>query len=94
VRLHLAPLLVRELARLGQNPVGNPELPDVVQEAGGLDQRGTRARDAEALREHPAVGAHPLDVAARRRVSELDRARQAVDRLLPRERHRILEPPA
>ena len=82
VRLHHFALLGGEVARLQQDPVGDPDLADVVHRARDPDQLGPLAVEAGEAREQGAVEAHPDDVLAGLLVAELRGPREPADRLL------------
>src|SRR2546423_5930555 len=81
VRLHLRVLPVVELARLDQDPVGNGDLADVVEEGPESQRVQARGRELELLPERERDLLYPQRVAGGVRVLGLDGGIEALDRL-------------
>ena len=73
--LHLAPLVGIERARLEQDPVGDADLPDVVEQEAPLEARIVDERGLDLEREPDAVGRDALGVAARAEVARVETRR-------------------
>src|SRR6266536_1936423 len=81
VRLHLAPLRRAERAGLLEDPVGNPDLADVVKEEPVRRALVAHNSLADGLSEGRRVALYALRVRAGARVLRLQRARERRDRL-------------
>jgi hypothetical protein len=77
MRLHRRVLVVRQRARLLQDPVGHADLADVVQQPGEAYLGDTRRRQAELGRHQRAQLGDGLAVVARARVLRVDGAGQS-----------------
>ena len=75
---HLHPLLAGEGPVLEQDPVGDGDLPDVVEQRAALDDPEIGLGDAHLEGQPPRVPRHPLGVGSRARVPRVEGAHEAL----------------